>query len=182
MRRMSLVRVKSPTFGGPAGQLDHRLFTTTAPDARTEASSPLTLSGASPRKSWFHFFSRGATMKSLSRSEQPPLARAVVTTLPTEETWTRVCPAMEDLEIGLRYSKTLRCLKATYPGGDGPPVPVLCKFFLRMTSLQTTGAATTYVHWEFRAGSQEEFLSLFGRFVAKSKDLMPVEVDTMEVE
>jgi serine/threonine protein kinase len=183
MRRMSLVRVKSPMNAD--GLLDHRFFTTSAPDARTEASSPLTLSGASPRKSWFHFFSRGSSMKSLNRSDAPPLARAVMTTLTTEEAWGKAQPLIEELDVGLRFSKTLRCLKATYPSGEVAPAaaPVLCKFFVRMTSLVAPGGAgNTYLHWEFRSGSQEEFLALFTRFGVKTKDWMPVDVDTLETE
>ena len=184
MRRMSLVRVKSPpNAGGPGQLLDYRLFTTSAPEARTEASSPLTLTGASPRKSWFHFFSRGSA-KSLSRADQPPLARAVVTTLSAEEAWSKAQPLMEELDIGLRFSRTLRCVKAGYPAADAPPAsPAQCKFFVRMSSLTApAGASNTYLHWEFRSGSQEEFLALFSKFTAKSKDLLPVDVDTIDAE
>ncbi len=44
------------------------------------------------------------------------------------------------------------------------------------------GSGNTYLHWEFRSGSQDEFLALFARFGAKTKDFVLVDVDTAEQE
>jgi hypothetical protein len=200
MRRMSLVRVKSPIGQMPI--LDPKAFTScTAGDSRTEASSPLTLSGASPRRSWFNFFSRAAP-RSLNKSDQPPLARAILVALGADELWASAQPACEALDVGLRFSKTLRCLKAVYPSGANSPTQThACKFFMRMTSIVSsqgkfyfffwlclfvlihykTGASpSTYLHFEFRSGSAEEFLSLFSLFCGRMKELPGMEIDVGE--
>ena len=182
MRRLSVVRVKSPT---PSANFDPKLFTT-QPDARTEASSPLTLTGASPRRSWFNFFSRAAP-RALNKSDQPPLARSIVAALTSEELWSNSQPVLETLDVGLRFSKTLRCLKCIYPSGASSPTQVgACKFFLRMTSIvpgQQGSPPSTFLHFEFRSGSADEFLALFSLFAARMKDcVVGLEIDNIAEE
>jgi hypothetical protein len=172
---MSVTRLKSPTQA-VAGSLDSKLFTASVrEDQRTEASSPLTLVGASPRKSWFSFFSRGSPMKPLSKTEQAPLARAVVTEMSSEEVWAKAQPVLEEMDIGMRYSKTLRSLKAAYPGGTNSNAPITptSKFLIRMSNLLTPrGSNSTYLHFEYRSGSQEEFLALFDKFCELTKSII----------
>ena len=188
MRRLSVTRLKSPQQGQSAGSsyLDSRLFTSSvAMDQRSEATSPGGgLTGASPRKSWFHFFSRTSQqMKPLSsRSEGPPLARAIMSPLSSDETWAKAQPVIEDMGCALRYSKQLRCLKASridMPGHED------CKFFLRMSNLATPrGSNSTYLHWEFRAGSMDEFLKMFEEFCGRAQGMFPFQLseDTISID
>ena len=113
-------------------------------------------------------------MKPLNRSEGPLLARAVVSPLPAEEIWAHAQPTLEEMDVVLRYSKTLRCLKASYGAvGSGDE----CKFFLRMSNLMTPrGSNSTYLHWEYRAGSTDEFLRLFTDFCRRVDGKLPFSV------
>jgi len=180
MRKLSLTRLKSPTAPMQPSALDAKLFTTSVQETGVEASSPLNLTGASPRKSWFHFFSRGNQVKPAvgGKAEQPPLARSIMTPLPSEELWAKVHPILEDMEVALLYSKNLRCLKASTESTTPKGTPDKeSKFLIRMSSLFTPrGTNCTYLHWEFRSGSPDDFLNLFDTFRERCASAFPLEM------